>query len=247
MGRPPGAGAVGLKSARTRGGARGIRAGSAGPREALLEFYDELSARLGPQHWWPAQTRFEVIVGAILTQATAWGNVERAIGNLRRGRLLSPQAIARVSAAQLQRHVRPAGYFRQKARKLKGFVRFLEQNFSGSLTRMLRTPTEQLRTMLLGVHGIGPETADSILLYAGKRPVFVVDGYTRRILARHGLASEKASYEELRAIFERNIPRDARRYNEYHALLVAVGKHWCRRQAPRCDVCPLGRFLENRP
>jgi endonuclease III related protein len=222
------------------------RTGKAEPRATLLAFHRELSRALGPQHWWPARTRFEVIVGAILTQSTAWTNVERAIANLRRARLLSPGAIGRVSRARLERLVRPAGYFRQKTRKLKAFAQFLEKNFSGSLARMLRTPTEKLRAMLLEVHGIGPETADSILLYAGNHTVFVVDAYTQRILARHGLASEKAKYEEARALLERNVPRDPRLYNEFHAQFVTVGKNWCRRQAPRCDACPLGRFLESR-
>jgi endonuclease III related protein len=222
------------------------RTSTVGPRQALLEFYDELFRMLGPQHWWPGRTRFEMIVGAILTQSTAWSNVERAIGNLRRARLLTPRGLERVSRARLERLIRPAGYFRQKARKLKAFSRFLRGNFSGSLDRMFRTPAEELREKLLAVHGIGPETADSIVLYAGNQPIFVVDAYTRRILNRHGLIGEKAGYEEIRALFERNLPRDARLWNEYHALLVAVGKNWCRRRAPRCDICPLGRFLESR-
>jgi endonuclease-3 related protein len=243
--RPPRAGAAGLKSNPTGYRDAEARAGSPGLR-TLLAFYDELHRALGPQHWWPGRTRFEVIVGAILTQSTAWTNVERAIRNLRRARLLTPRALERVSQKRLERLVRPAGYFRQKARKLKTFLRFLRENFSGSLGRMLRTPTQELRERLLAVHGIGRETADSILLYAGNHRVFVVDAYTRRILERHGLIGPKAGYEEIRALFERNLPRDARLWNEYHALLVAVGKNWCRRVNPRCDTCPLGRFLESR-
>ncbi len=245
--RPREAGAVGLAFHPATGGPEEARAGSPQSRQALLAFYDVLFGALGPQRWWPGRTRFEMIVGAILTQSTAWSNVERAIANLRRARLLNPAALGRVSQARLERLVRPAGYFRQKARKLKEFAHFLRKNFSGSLDRMFRIPAEELREKLLAVHGIGPETADSILLYAGNRPVFVVDAYTKRILARHGLIGEKAGYEEIRALFERNLPRDARHWNEYHALLVAVGKNWCRRAKPRCDACPLGRFLESRP
>lgn len=194
-------------------------------------------------HWWPAKTPFEVIVGAILTQNTAWANVERAIANLRRERLLTPRTLERVPQGKLARLVRPSGYFRQKARKLKAFVRFLRRDFHGSLRAMFGTPTAELRERLLCVHGIGPETADSILLYAGNHPVFVVDAYTKRILLRHGLIDEKTSYEDVRQLFERNLPRDAALYNEFHALLVNVGKNWCRTQQPRCDECPLGPYL----
>jgi len=213
------------------------------PRPELNGYYQTLSEALGPQHWWPARTPFEVIVGAILTQNTAWTNVERAIVNLRRERLLAPVAMERVSRAQLARLIRSSGYFRQKARKLKEFVRFLRRNFGGSLARMFRTPTEELRERLLAVHGIGRETADSILLYAGGHGVFVVDAYTKRILARHGLAHEKASYEEVRTLFEASLPRDTTKYNEFHGLIVNVGKNWCRTRNPRCEECPLKPFL----
>ena len=198
-------------------------------------------------HWWPAKTPFEVIVGTILTQNTAWVNVERAIANLRRERLLTPRGLERVPLGRLARLVRPSGYFRQKAKKLKAFVRFLRERFGGSLERMFRTPTAQLREQLLGVHGIGPETADSILLYAGNHPIFVVDAYTKRILLRHGLAGEMAGYEEIRDLFESALPRDARLFNEFHALLVNVGKNWCRAKNPRCSECPLGPYLLSPP
>ena len=219
------------------------------PREAikpsltLTKYYSVLTAALGPMHWWPAKTPFEVIVGAILTQNTAWANVERAIANLRRARLLTPRALERVPLARLARMVRPSGYFRQKARKLKAFVRFLRRDYGGSLARMFRSSTEELRERLLAVNGIGPETADSILLYAGNHSVFVVDAYTKRILHRHGLVSDNAGYEEIRRLFESNLPNDPRLYNEYHALLVNVGKNWCRVQQPRCSECPLGPYL----
>lgn len=198
-------------------------------------------------HWWPAKTPFEVIVGAILTQNTAWTNVERALANLRRERLLSPLAIEKVSLRHLQELVRSSRYFRQKAKKLKAFVHFLRREYGGSLARMFRTPTDVLRERLLGVHGIGPETADSILLYAGRKDVFVVDAYTKRILTRHGWAGKKTRYEEMQALFEKNLPRDVSVYNELHAQFVQVGKNWCRPQEPRCFECPLEKFLEVRP
>ncbi len=214
------------------------------PAPPFEEYYNALHAALGPQHWWPAETPFEVIVGAILTQSTAWTNVERAIANLKRARMLTPRALERVPLGKLARLVRPSGYFQQKAKKLKAFMRFLRREFGGSLERMFRTPTAKLREKLLGVHGIGPETADSILLYAGGHGVFVVDAYTRRVLARHGWIDEKTKYEEIRALFERHVPRDVARFNEFHALLVQVGKNWCRPRVAHCDDCPLGCFLE---
>ncbi|HJY85951.1 MAG TPA: hypothetical protein VKE24_03860 [Candidatus Acidoferrales bacterium] len=229
--------------ARVSSKAAGRETEPSSPSSVLPLFYETLSAKLGPMHWWPAKTPFEVIAGAILTQNTAWTNVSRALDNLRQERLLTPRAVERVSLGRLARLVRPSGYFRQKARKLKAFVDFLGRDFCGSLARMFRTPTAELRERLLEVHGIGPETADSILLYAGKHAVFVVDTYTKRILLRHGLLSEKAGYEEMRELFERNLPRDVELYNEYHALIVNVGKRWCRSEKPLCDECPLGPYL----
>jgi endonuclease-3 related protein len=205
----------------------------------LRAYFQTLSLALGPMGWWPAKTPFEVIVGAILTQNTAWVNVERAVGNLRRAGLLTPVAMERVSIARLALLVRPSGYFRQKAKKLKAFVRFLRESYGGSLARMFRKPTAELRQQLLAVHGIGPETADSILLYAGGHPVFVVDAYTHRILGRHNLTNGKPDYGAVRSLFEMNLPRDAGLYNEFHALLVNVGKNWCRKGQPRCGECPL--------
>ena len=194
-------------------------------------------------NWWPARTRFEVIVGAILTQSTAWTNVEQALANLRAEGLLKPSRMESVSEKRLALLIRPSGYFRQKARKLKAFVRFLRRSHGGSLARMFRTPTAELRAQLLGVHGIGPETADSILLYAGEHPVFVVDAYTHRILGRHSLAAGKPDYHAVQLLFERNLPRNAALYNEFHALLVNVGKNWCRKGRPRCEECPLLPYL----
>ena len=213
------------------------------PPTDLRTYYDALFAAHGPQYWWPGRSAFEVIVGAILTQNTSWTNVEPAIRNLRREKLLTPRAMETVSLARLARLIRSSGYFRQKAKKLKCFVRFLRSEYGGSLTRMFRTPTAALREKLLAVHGIGPETADSILLYAGEHPVFVVDAYTRRLLERHQLATRAQSYEEIRRLFEGSLPGDAPLYNEFHALIVRTGKEYCRTRNPRCSECPLHSFL----
>ena len=213
------------------------------PAAPLRAYYDALFAAHGPQHWWPGRTRFEVIVGAILTQNTSWSNVEVAIGNLHGEGLLTPRAIEGVSFSRLARLIRSSGYFRQKAKKLKCFVRFLASEYGGSLARMFRAPATQLREKLLAVHGIGPETADSILLYAGKHAVFVVDAYTRRILERHQLADAGHGYEEIRQLFESSLPADAALYNEFHALIVGTGKEYCRKRNPRCSDCPLHAFL----
>lgn len=213
-------------------------------RRAIPGFYAALRRRLGPQKWWPAETQFEVIVGAILTQNTTWKNVEQAIENLRREGLLDPARLARVRIQRIERLVRPSGYYRQKARKLKAFLRFLESEFGGSLDRMFRAPTAELRKKLLAVHGIGPETADAILLYAGNHPVFVIDAYTRRVLARHALADTRVSYDDVQALFHLHLPRKAALFNQYHALLVETGKRWCRAREALCAECPLGHFLE---
>jgi endonuclease III related protein len=215
-----------------------------GPSLPVVQsYYETLFAAYGPQHWWPGRTRMEVIVGAILTQNTSWTNVERAIANLRREKLLSVSALLAISTPRLARLIRSSGYFRQKAKKLKSFARFLHAEYSGSLTRMFRSPTPELREKLLAVHGIGPETADSILLYAGNHPVFVVDAYTRRLLERHALASSKHKYDQIRAFFEQSLPRDPRLFNEFHALIVRTGKHFCLTRNPRCAECALQKFL----
>jgi endonuclease III related protein len=209
----------------------------------LPQYYDALFRAHGEQHWWPGRTPFEVIVGAILVQNTNWVNAARAIANLRQAKLLAPSALEMVSQHRLARLVRSSGYFRQKARKLKAFVKFLRKEHRGSLSAMFRTPTPKLREQLLSVHGIGPETADSVLLYAGNHPVFVVDAYTRRILQRHGLAHGKESYEEIRRLFEKSLPNDPQLFNEFHALIVHTGKNYCRSRAPRCSQCALRPFL----
>jgi endonuclease III related protein len=209
----------------------------------LRDYFEALIGSYGPQKWWPGRTRFEIIAGAILTQNTSWTNVEGAILALRRHRLLSLAGIRRISVTELAPLIRSSGYFRQKARKLKEFVAFLDTEYQGSLTRMFRAPTSTLRKQLLAVYGIGPETADSILLYAGNHSVFVVDAYTRRILQRHGLAHGRETYEEIRALFEKSLPLDTVVFNEFHALIVQVGKSFCRPKTPYCSVCPLQNFL----
>lgn len=240
------------KARAKRGGAGGRKRISRGKRHSpqaippsaeLLRYYKAMSDALGPMHWWPAETPFEVIVGAILTQSTAWANVERAITNLRGAMLTSPASMSRVSVSRLATLVRPSGYFRQKAKKLKAFLTFLQAKHGGSLKRMFETPTAELREQLLAVHGIGPETADSILLYAGSHPVFVVDAYTHRMFGRHDLVDGKPDYERVRAFVESSIPRDPVLYNEFHALIVNTGKKWCRKSAPQCEGCPLREFL----
>jgi endonuclease III related protein len=181
------------------------RAPQSNPAQEIRNYYTALSRAWGAQHWWPAETQFEVIVGAYLTQNTAWINVERALANLRRANSLSVEGIRAVRLPRLQRLIRPSGYFRQKAARLKSFVAFLDDKYQGSLLRLFSQPTEKLREELLTLNGIGPETADSILLYAGNHPVFVVDAYTRRILDRHGIVPEKTEYEEIRQLFQTSL------------------------------------------
>src|SRR5712671_841274 len=177
--------------------------------DQIQSYYRALFRAWGHQHWWPAQSRFEMIVGAYLTQNTSWTNVERALGNLRKARLLTISGIRRTPQRKLEQLIRPAGYFRQKAQRLKTFVRFLDERYGGSFERMFARPTAELREELLALNGVGPETADSILLYAGNHPVFVVDAYTRRILLRHGIINEKTGYEEIRAMIEHAISSSA--------------------------------------
>jgi len=203
----------------------------------LWEIYDRLLGAYGPQGWWPGETPFEVMVGALLTQATAWRNVERAIARLKAAGVLSPQALAALPQQKLEELIRPAGYFRQKARRLKALVDLILSQ--GGVEGLLSLPPEELREKLLAVPGIGPETADSILLYAAGHPAFVVDAYTVRILRRLGLlADEAAPYGKVQELFEKNLPRDAALYGEYHALLVRHAKEHCRAR-PRCAGCPL--------
>ncbi len=243
------------------------------PEATVRAIYRKLSRAWGPQHWWPAETPFEVIVGAILTQNTSWTNVDRAMANLRSAGMLSVEGIRELPLPRLEALVRPSGYFRQKAQRLKNFVAFLDVRYGGSLEQMFAIPTEQLRAELLTQNGIGPETADAILLYAGNHEVFVVDAYARRILGRHQAVNAGAKYDEIRNLVERALQREqpveshrvirherppvheasaisrwqrsarAQVYNEMHGLLVQVGKHYCLKQQPKCDTCPLGSVL----
>ena len=205
----------------------------------LKKIYKKLFTAFGPQHWWPGDTPFEVIVGAILTQNTAWTNVEKAIHNLKKARLLTPRKMHDLSQAELAKYIRPAGYFNIKAKRLKHFLNYLFDNYGGSLNRMFKKRTDALRRELLSVNGIGPETADSILLYAGNHPVFVVDAYTKRIFSRHQIIKADAEYHDVQEIFMKNLPHDIKMFNEYHALIVRIGKDFCRNRKPLCSRCPL--------
>ncbi len=203
-------------------------------RQQLLRLYEHLYSAYGPQHWWPGKTRFEVMVGAILTQNTAWSNVEKAIVNLRRARCLNPQAMLHIPEQRLARHLTPSGYFNIKAKRLRNYCRWYVD--VGTYRRLNRCETAALRRQLLEVNGIGPETADDILLYAFERPVFVIDAYTRRLLARLGWAGAGESYEALRAAFERALEPDVALYNEFHALIVRHAKEKCT-SAAGCRHC----------
>lgn len=198
---------------------------------------------LGPSRWWPAQTPFEMAVGAILTQNTKWGNVERAIGNLKAADVLSPRRLFSLPDASLAELIRPVGYFRLKAARLKNLLAFIVRELDGDLVNLANQDMDEARRRLLAIKGVGPETADSILLYGLGFPSFVVDAYTARICSRHALVPEDAGYEELRELFMDALPEDVPLYNELHALLVRVGNSWCRPRAPRCEACPLARFL----
>jgi endonuclease-3 related protein len=213
--------------------------------EKIRAFYAALFDAYGPQGWWPAETPFEVVVGAILTQNTNWRNVERAIANLKREGLLAAAALAAVGESRLAEVIRPAGYYRIKARRLKNFIRMLAEEFGGDPGALFGLPTAALREKVLGVTGIGPETADSIVLYAAGRPVFVVDAYTARIFYRHGMAEGEASYEDLQSLIAGALEDDVDMFKEYHALLVAVGKRHCKKKAPECTGCPLEKCLED--
>lgn len=240
----------------------------------IKAYFETLHRAWGPQHWWPAETAFEVIIGAILTQNTAWTNVEKALANLREANALSFAGIRDLPTEELEQLIRPSGYFRQKAARLKGFVDWLDKEYEGSLRRMFARPTSILREELLALNGIGPETADSILLYAGNHEIFVVDAYTKRIFERHGLIHIAAKYEEVRTLVEQELrktniapgrriqPSDeappvhppspmseasrsalAQTYNEFHGLIVQVGKHFCLAREAKCERCPLRPLL----
>jgi endonuclease-3 related protein len=206
--------------------------------DRLLEIYRRLYAAYGPQHWWPAGSPFEVVVGAILTQSAAWVNVEKAIGNLRAAGILSPEGLLKVGLDELAHLVYPAGYYNAKARKLKAFVEMLFDRHGGELDALLGLPLPQLRQELLATHGIGQETADSITLYAAGKPSFVIDTYTRRVFSRLGLEPARDSYASWQAMFSEALPPDVQLFNEYHPLIDRHAKTVCRK-APFCDQCCL--------
>jgi endonuclease III related protein len=222
-----------------------VRAGGPAPRarEAPLRaWYEALLRAYGPQGWWRG-SRFEVVVGAYLTQNIAWSNVARALRNLRKARLLHPLRMRKAGARFVASRIRSAGYYNQKADRLFAFLRFLETRHTGSLDRLFRQPLADLRRQLLDLPGVGPETADSIVLYAAKRPVFVIDAYTRRLLHRHGYRGREEPYEDLRRRFEAALPPDVNLFNEFHALIVRLAKERCRSGIPDCRGCPLEPFL----
>ncbi|OGW40781.1 MAG: endonuclease [Nitrospirae bacterium RBG_13_39_12] len=204
----------------------------------LLEIYHKLYHAFGPQHWWPGDSPFEIAVGAILTQNTNWANVEKAIGNLKTKTVLNSASIYKMKTGRLASLIRPAGYFNIKARRLKSFINFLMSEYHGSMKRMRNEEMHTLRTKLLNVHGIGPETADSILLYALDKPFFVTDAYTKRVLSRHNIIKHDAGYNHIQNLFQSTLEKDAVLFNEYHALFVKLGKTYCRKK-PLCRGCPL--------
>ncbi|MEW6618359.1 MAG: endonuclease III domain-containing protein [bacterium] len=208
-------------------------------KEQVLNWiYERLFKAFGPRHWWPGDTPFEIIIGAILTQNTAWTNVEKAINNLKEHNLLEPEKLKEIPQDELSTLIKPAGYYQLKAKRLKAFIEFLFARYLGNLDQMFKGEMWELRAELLTVNGIGLETADSILLYAGNKPVFVVDAYTRRILTRHNLINEKASYSQIQNLFMLNLPHDVQVFNEFHALIVQLGKEICKTK-PDCPNCPL--------
>ncbi len=206
--------------------------------ERLMDMFDLMLNHFGPQHWWPGETQLEIMVGAILTQNTSWSNVEKAILNLKTDNLLSLEALYYSSLPSLADRIRPAGYFNIKAGRLKNLVNTIMDRYDGNITGFLSQETDSLRRELISIKGVGPETADSILLYAAGRPLFVIDGYTHRILNRHGLVDEQVSYYDLQGLFMDNLPEDPELFNEFHALMVRTGKEYCRRR-PLCNLCPL--------
>lgn len=207
----------------------------------LETIYQSLYDHFGPQSWWPGDTTLEILVGAVLTQNTNWSNVSRAIANLKQEGVLSLEALCALPVGHLAELIRPSGYYNLKAQRLKNLLALLEEGVvdMGSLTNFFGQDLSFLREKLLLVKGIGPETADSILLYAAKKPIFVVDAYSHRFLSRHGLVAEESSYGEMQELFMTALPAETDLYNEYHALIVCLGKEYCKKKNPRCEVCPL--------
>lgn len=214
-------------------------------RDFLKKVYNRLYKAYGPRNWWPGETPFEVAVGAILTQNTAWSNVEKAILNLKKEGLLTPKRLNEVNVLRLSRLIKPAGYYNVKAKRLKSLLDFLFREYGGNLRPMKKESVKTLRRKLLNVNGIGPETCDSILLYALEKPIFVIDAYTRRIFSRCGIIDENIRYEKLQLIFMENLPRNTRFYNEYHALIVQLGKDICKKR-PNCNLCVINKLCKKK-
>ncbi|KUJ96618.1 MAG: HhH-GPD family protein [Desulfonauticus sp. 38_4375] len=208
-------------------------------QEKLLQIYSTLYSALGPSYWWPGNSAFEIALGAILTQNTNWNNVEKAILNLKKENLLDEKKLFLLSEEKLANLIRPAGFYRLKTKRIKNFLHFLNQEANLNLVALKKKDLAELRPKLLSIKGIGPETADSILLYALEKPIFVVDAYTKRLLNRHGLVPEETSYEEVQDLFMNNLEPNVELYNEYHALIVRAVKKWCHKKNPKCDQCPL--------
>lgn len=208
--------------------------------EFIREVYEVLYRTWGPLGWWPGRDEEDIIIGAVLTQNTSWRNVRRAMDNLEARGLCRLRAIAKARHDRLAVPLHPVGYFNLKAKRLKSAAKWFVEKWDCDWARLRAEPTATLREALLEVHGVGPETADSILLYALDHPIFVVDAYTKRILSRHGIADAKASYDEIQRIFEKHLPRERQLFNEYHALLVKLGNNLCKGRKPLCDECPLG-------
>lgn len=209
----------------------------------LRQYYGTLLEHLGPQGWWPARTRLEVILGAILVQNTSWNNAALALKRLREAGLLKLPALRAISQGPLETLIRPAGFYRQKTAAIRGFLAWLDRFSDGSLSRLFSRPPAEVRRELLGIKGLGPETVDAILLYAGRQPFFVADAYTRRIVSRHGFLPPAAGYAQVQGFLHRSLPPDPSLFNEFHALLVEAGKRFCKRREPNCEACPLREFL----
>jgi endonuclease-3 related protein len=210
-------------------------------KKLLPDYYCKLVEHFGPRNWWPAETPFEVCIGAVLTQNTAWKNVEKAIDNLKTASLLDPLRLHKTTYEDLAQIIRPAGYYNVKAKRVRNFVDLLVQKYQADILLLFSLSKEELREELLSVSGIGKETADSIILYAAQKPIFVVDAYTKRVLWRHNLVEEHADYDTIQDLFHDNLPHDMGLFNDFHAQIVAVGHHYCKKK-PLCGNCPLARF-----
>ncbi|MEO0184771.1 MAG: endonuclease III domain-containing protein [candidate division WOR-3 bacterium] len=207
-------------------------------KDLLLDVYQLLSKKFGPQHWWPGDSPFEIIIGAILTQNTNWQNVEKAINNIKKAGLMNPKSLL-ANRKKIPQLIKPSGFYRLKADRLITFLKYFVEEYNGNIENFNGLDTNSIRLELLAISGIGPETADSILLYALNRPVFVVDAYTKRIFSRHKLISNDADYDGVQNFFQENLPKSVKLYNEYHALIVRLGKQYCKKNEPLCDTCPL--------